>query len=359
MRLRINETGDGMEIVVVSDTVRQRRSRTPQSSSAPTTPTAIQNLPDLLPKTFCLAETSSLFSRINDPSPIGAITDATANADGQQFSVVEIRESNLMSLSKAINTTVGDGASDDRPIRAPRMGAIVNSVNVLESADYFEPECVETVNIIDLTSETSDTETCCSTPTLDERPYSSEMVSNVDDSSDESAEYETGEFLSDNLTVATRKVSFGGHGMPFGKDRDILKDSENEIPVKPARKRLTPTLKEILSGGTERNCFTAPDRGACEEPLIFSDDEDDANCAQTLSPSSCTVFINADQNQIKSIPNICSPTLPLYLRRRSLRRIIRILCVVVPLMCARSPTEPKTISEDCRFVSTRRSADEF
>lgn len=73
---------DNTEIVVVSDTVRQRRARTPQSGESPSSantsasesPTKAveasssgdQVLPDVLPpQTFRLAESSTLFSQIS------------------------------------------------------------------------------------------------------------------------------------------------------------------------------------------------------------------------------------------------------------------------------------------------------
>lgn len=317
-RLRIHELDDDdMEIVVVSDTVRHRRSRTPQSSSKPTTPIPVTAnemppeasnvssiMPDLLPKTFRLAESSSLFSQINDDtsglrmatSPEHT-TDNEANRE-QTVSMVEIRESNLSSPKKAINTyndginapmtSVDAGTDDGRTELLPKVGEIINTINLLESADYFEPECVETVHIIDATSETSDTDTGCSTPNID--------------AGDESDEYETGELpppppspppppppppSSDHLTVERARISFREHKQALSKDRDLLRDSEHMVDERrigrmsapssssSTRKKFTPTLKEILSL-TERDSFYDSDskRHDDDEALIFSDDDD-------------------------------------------------------------------------------------
>lgn len=269
-----------MEIVVVSDTVRQRRSRTPQSSSTPsslpTTPTTKDasgsNLPDLLPTTFRLAESSSLFSEFSKPlgtAPVSLSSDDEVRE--HSFSVVEIRESNLLSPLKTVNMSV-----DERTIHLSKTDSIVNSVNILESADYFEPECVETVHIIDVTSEPSDSE---SSTKHNEVPLSV-------DSSDESGEYETDELPQDPLTVTKERITFRGRRKLFRKDRDVLKDSENDTKLKTTRKRLTPTLKEIL---TERDSFCPSDNETAEEALIFSDDDD--NCDQPPSIPPITVFI--------------------------------------------------------------------
>lgn len=315
-RLRIHEVDDDdMEIVVVSDTVRHRRSRTPQSSSKPTTPipaganetavdaaaTIVSNMPDLLPKTFHLAESSSLFSQINEDSSSSTPWTTTeapsalgndANRE-QAVSVVEIRESNLSSPKKAINTyrdgipmavDDDDDAAATELLPRPKVGEIINTINVLlESADYFEPECVE-VHIIDATSETSDTDTGCSTPNMD--------------AGDESDEYETGELPSpppspplpaDHLTVERTRISFREHKQALSKDRDLLRDSEHigderrngqstasasSSSSSSSRKKFTPTLKEILSL-TERDSFYDSDiKRHDDEPLVFSDDDD-------------------------------------------------------------------------------------
>lgn len=303
-RLRIHEPDDDdMEIVVVSDTVRHRRSRTPQSTSKPTTPIPTNanempveaanisnNMPDLLPKTFHLVESSALFSQINDDSsspstqqkytrpPLGLGNDANRE---QAVSMVEIRESNLSSPKKAINT-YNDGINapamadvDGRAdlLHRPKVGEIINTINLLESADYFEPECVETVHIIDATSETSDTDTGCSTPNID--------------AGDESDEYETGELPPppppppDHLTVERARISFREHKQALSKDRDLLHDSEqmvderrigraSSLPL--TRKKFTPTLKEILSLTERDNSDSA--RHDDDESLVFSDDDD-------------------------------------------------------------------------------------
>lgn len=317
-----------MEIVVVSDTVRHRRSRTPQStSSQPTTPIpananemlpveattiSINNMPDLLPKTFHLVESSSLFSQINDDSSSGSIPttatplqytrsipDAGNDADREQtVSMVEIRESNLSTPKKAINTYNDGMNASQSPVRIavidddgddnddedrtelllrPKVGEIINTINLLESADYFEPECVETVHIIDATSETSDTDTGCSTPN--------------NDAGDESDEYETGELPppppsppqpTDHLTVERTRISFREHKKALSKDRDLLRDSEKMVDERrrigpsssSTRKKFTPTLKEILSL-TERDSFYDSDgKRQDDEPLIFSDDDE-------------------------------------------------------------------------------------
>lgn len=259
-----SSTEDDMEIVVVSDTVRQRRSRTPQSSSTPSpmppNPTTKEeitaiNLPDILPKTFRLAESSSLFSGLSDPVASPSLDESEA---AKPFSVVEVRELNLTLPSKALNTTV------DARIRAPLIGEIMRAVNIFESADYFEPDCVEVIHIVDATSEPSDSECPTPTPNGAEQSTNSERLSTA--SSDESGEYQIQE-----------------NQFEFFEPNFAPKYRGNAV-----RKRLTPTLKDIL---TERDCSYYSANETVEEPLVFSDDEDDDNNAHPSCITAITVFI--------------------------------------------------------------------
>lgn len=288
-RLQIHEADDNdMEIVVVSDTVRHRRSRTPQSLSQPTIPiptndheigpvTAItsNNMPDLLPKTFHLAESSSLFSQISDDSSrttsecMRSTSDTENNVNREQaVSMVEIRETNLSTPKIAINTyndginrsqlttsTIGNDRDCMELLHSPKVGEIVNAINIFESADYFDPECVETVHIIDATSETSDTDTGCSTPNIDV--------------CDESDEDESGEIPQPPLSSLPPTTDLLPQ-MTLSKQRDVMhapKQTVNErrctdtkssvsSSLLPFQKKFTPTLKEILSF-TERDSFNA------------------------------------------------------------------------------------------------------
>lgn len=120
--------------MVVSDTVRLRRARTPSNSGessngrAAVTTAGAMNLPDLLPNTFRLAEQSSLFSSLND------------------------EESGPRQRSTNDNYLNGKSWT----VSTPQVSHIT-----LEKVQYFEPEHAETVNIVDLSednaSDTSDT----------------------------------------------------------------------------------------------------------------------------------------------------------------------------------------------------------
>lgn len=279
--------------MVLSDTVRQRRSRTPSSSTAPTTPAhtittqvtievtpppskspvpeSTPNLqpnnvlPDLLPKTFHLAESSSLFSKISEGETVPTTTSPfhnghpkkrdqnSENLRQQAFSVVEIRESNLSIPTRPSINRVG--SSDTEHFLVPKVGEVVNTINILELADYFEPECVETVNILDITSETSDTETC-STPIMDDRVI---RITTSEEGIDEMEELLVDDSpvllrrSPDKIMVEKTRTSFDENKRKFFQDRDILHDSETKESKDGAktnviRKKLTPSLKEILSG---------------------------------------------------------------------------------------------------------------
>lgn len=256
-----------MEIVIVSDTVRQRRSRTPSSSSttlpndSPNTKDAKANavsMPDVLPKTFHLAEKSALFTQANNMHQLLPRKQSIEGCE-QKVSVVEVREANLSTPKRVINTYKTNDCLENQ-----NVGQVLNTCSILESVSYLKPSSVETVHIIDATS---DTETRSSTPNFDDRKQSSS-----DDG--ESDEYETGESPPHStMQILKRQISFDENRQSLQKDRDFLKDSEeNDVPPKLHRKRLTPTLKEILS--TPRDSFYSDDKEADDEPLIFSDDDD-------------------------------------------------------------------------------------
>lgn len=329
---------DSMEIVIVSDTVRQRRPRTPlqsppltpMHSSANTADTACtatelpihcndtkdtatqRTLPDLLPKTFHLAETCALFSQVDNapnllaqsspklttppPPPERRSSLLRRNsehdyANVQKVSVVEIRAANLTTPKRAISTY-----HTRETLQSHNIGQVMNMCSILESIDYIEPCQVETVHIVDVTSEPSDSETCGSTPSRIKRTkQNSQRKSSSDDDDDDenddqsdANEYETGEpkpksARADRMKIL-RQMSYERDGRALPQDRDLLKDSEIEIVPerrsesmadKPHRIKLTPTLKEILSATSrdyDRNAATAD---AYDEPLVFSDDDDD------------------------------------------------------------------------------------
>lgn len=256
---------DDMEIVVVSDTVRQRRSRTPSTSASTgqnenivkDSKTNTSVMPDLLPKTFHLAETSALFSQVNS-SPNDLLTRNNSNDDTEtKVSIVEIRETNLTSPKKVVNTYKTEIN------QSQNVGQMLNTCSILESVSYLEPSRVETVHIIDATSEPSDTETPCSTPNLDDKSDKNVLSDDEDGDSDEN-EYETGE------PAPKKQMSYRD---ALRKNRDF-DEIDNRSPPKSHRKKLTPTLKEILSAISDRDSFYSADKEVFDEPLTFSDDDD-------------------------------------------------------------------------------------
>lgn len=211
---------DDDEIVIHSDTVRQRRSRTPSSNGdTNTTPgatvpphlvpsgTAISNgstLPDVLPDTFRLAETSALFSHVSDPVfrvPQAALPTANPTQQSHPHRV-EIRESALSTTEHVSMMPTG-----------PYLSANVNSISILESVDTFEPEFVEMVHIVDASE---------------------------DDEIDEDTE-----------TPAAKEPAT--HSV---KERDLLRDSEESTKK---RRSLIPNLKEILCAPMGRDSFAEQD----------------------------------------------------------------------------------------------------
>lgn len=321
IRLRLvvpdgNGDNDDTEIVIVSDTVRQRRSRTPSSSTSIPNDAHIKDsklntnqMPDLLPRTFHLDETSDLFAQVNNAQNVQLLKNCTA-ANGEKVSVVEVRETNLSTPKRVINTyRKGDSLQEHT------INQISNTCSILKSVNYLKPSSVETVHIIDVTSEPSDSETRSLSPNFDDQQENKQSSSD-----DDREEYETGEpspHSSNKMRILKRQISYEENRKLLQKDRDLLKDSEQiNAPPKPQRKRLTPTLKDILSATTDRDSFYSNDKEAFDEPLIFSDDEE---CNHIDGPSTerfnrFTVLIdktlkNENQNNPKLYSSQCVQSL--------------------------------------------------
>jgi hypothetical protein len=235
--MNLSMVDDDTEIVVVTDTVRQRRSRTPISAIINESNVVV--MPDLLPK--------------KDP-----FSDASGDETQSRevCSMVEVRERDLSMKMSVKNIEFED--------------AKVDTINI-ETCGKFEPEQVETVHIIDASS---DTDTPMSTPLLDRKSFKSagsmdelktelkrelEAVSTFDEP--------VGEFC-----VKKQKTSFDEHKKLKGKDRDLLRDSEIAEEKAIKQMKLRPSLKELWM--EERNSFYEIGDENNEEPLEFSDDEE-------------------------------------------------------------------------------------
>lgn len=261
---------DDTEIVIVSDTVRQRRSRTPISATSETNGVVV--MPDLLPKTFRLAENSSLFSSVSKGETLQREEnndEAIPSTNDQQCSIVEIKELDLSSKMSIRNIDIEDDA---------KVGRVVDTINIFESCNNFEPQQVEMVNIIDASS---DTDTATSTPQPSRKSWKS--TSSAAGSMDElkvelKRELETVNNFTpvdsspDDFCVKKQKISFDDHKkIGNGNDRDILHDSEIEEVKRITKMKFRPTLKELLM--EERDSFYSADNDN-DEPLEFSDDEE-------------------------------------------------------------------------------------
>ena len=239
-------------------------------------------MPDVLPKTFRLAEASSLFEDAMDPNnQMISQESRNENDDGSnnshKFSIVEIKEGNL---SSKMSVQRNDSS-------VAKVGQIVDTINILERCDNFEPEYVETVHIVDASSDTD----TGSTPILN-RKSSNKM--DEDDSMDElefELERELGLFskytvdeVDKVLVVEKQRISFDGK-QNMEKERDFLKDSE--------QMKLRPSLKELLM--EERNSFYSADKDN-DEALVFSEDEDIPRYSIEMATDSdsdvVTIFLN-------------------------------------------------------------------
>lgn len=242
------------EIVVVSDTVRQRRARTPSSNTDssdikeyPVMNNANSNvLPDLLPKTFHLAESSSLFSQIENNVP--TVLPEKQQQREHSFTVVEGRERR----------------TEQNQWPTPEMPKI--SQITLENVQYFEPEYVETVHILDYSEDTtSDASEEHSTPRAKRR----DLMTPEKLSKELQVFHETEAEIRNcdkTLKVEKQRISFDENHIVIvdKEERDILGDGEKKPKA----------LKRTHLPVPERDSFYSSDKENFDEPLIFSDDED-------------------------------------------------------------------------------------
>ncbi|XP_055309630.1 dystrophin, isoforms A/C/F/G/H-like, partial [Sitodiplosis mosellana] len=264
-----NKEDDDMEIVVVSDTVRQRRSRTPSSSASTSNDNEIMIvktqsdvLPDLLPKTFHLAESSTLFFQADNSKNLLVQKEKNRSSESK-FSIVEIRETNILSPKRATFKT-------HESFQNQNVSHVLNTCSILESVNYLEPSCVETVHIIDASSEASDNETPCSTPNLDER--SDSRISSDEEESDE-FDYKTNtkKIVNKRLSLQIRDV-LEINRLNLPKNTKEF-DSSCKIPPEPQRKKITPTLEEILSATSDSGSLNSPDKEVFGRSMTFSVDD--------------------------------------------------------------------------------------
>lgn len=284
--------------------MRQRRARTPSSNEncdkiiteTMTTENRSNVLPDLLPTTFRLAESSSLFSQISvEENSVSVPIDENRNEDememslDQDVSVVEIREGNL---TPKMQVRIAGQEMENMA----KIEDVTNTISIIETVETFEPEFVETVNIIYASDASS-----CSTPILGDREDFNERENKSIDTSfddlEEELERENLEsFSSGTIIVEKQRLSLDeARTSLLLKERDLLKDSENEKKIEPAkpRRQIAPTLKDILSY-PERDSFYGSDKENFDDPLVFSDDEDIPRFSLEMTPDvdsdSDTVF---------------------------------------------------------------------
>jgi hypothetical protein len=326
-----HDNGQDTEIVVLSDTVRQRRTRTSENYDRSNEEATINSsektfqasvLPDLLPTTFRLAESSNLFFKVSKNTLKLEIDRdiqekyRQKNNVNPEFSIVEIREKNLSTkmsihnmdvikdetnIGQPENTVDSDVVKNDPKISVvairegnlnPKMSilnleALENEIAVtkmdveqvvdtitMESCEAFEPEYVETVNIV--VDVSSDTDTTCSIEKLDNKFNSNDSIeTELENELQKVIDFETSLIGEENgsnndpkmLKIEKHHISFDETKLRKGNERDILKDSEYTMKMK-----LRPSLKELLT--EERNSFYSSDKETYDELPAFSEDED-------------------------------------------------------------------------------------
>lgn len=205
-----------------------------------------------------MAESSSLFSSIKDKKNDDELLRKTNNEDVKnthEFSVVEIREKSLSSKQMV-------------DIRE----SVVDTINIIETVDHFEPEFVETVNIIDASEDTSDDDEK-NQDEMDSDEFDYELEKALEIASNEVQIRSDDDHL---IRVEMQRTSFDGKHKSFEKEKDILGDEE-KVPVilKKQPLKIRPTLRDILMADEKgRDSFYNSDKENFDEPLVFSDDED-------------------------------------------------------------------------------------
>lgn len=217
-RKLVSTDDDDTEIVIVSDTVRQRRSRTPITPSSDSNRESnLVVMPDLLPDN-------------NDKFENG--TEVIS----------------LVSIHAETHT------------RDATVGQIIDTVSILESCNRLELQHVEMVNIIDVTS---DSDTATSTPIMTRKSPHNNSIDEL--KTELKRELDT---LTDVFEAPPARISL--HKLEH--DRDILRDSEM-LEESVSMMKLRPSLKELLM--QERGSFYSADKDNFDdEPLEFSDDEE-------------------------------------------------------------------------------------
>lgn len=289
---------DDTEIVIVSDTVRQRRSRTPISVSSESN---VVVMPDLLPKTFKLAESCSLFSDASVDETQSR--EVSTRDEDEPCSMVEVKERDL-SMRMSIRTIELEDAR-------------VDTINIFESCTGFEPQQVETVNIIDASS---DTDTATSTPVTKRRSLKSvestggsmdELKTELKRELDTISYFDADDEPSEEFCIKKQRISFDAQKAVNGKERDVLRDSEVAEEQALRMLKLRPTLKELWM--EERNSFydNEPDPENDEEALVFSDDEEIPRYSIEMdSDSDAVAALNLTKTFIFSLTSLTLWTWP-------------------------------------------------
>ncbi|XP_065091339.1 dystrophin, isoforms A/C/F/G/H-like [Ochlerotatus camptorhynchus] len=272
-----NEKEDHAEFVVLSDTVRHRRAKTlnlsPTNKESKAKEISVRNLeqqsnilPDILPATFRLVETSALFSCISSAEPLQQAKSETRTVSHHysECSVVEVKEKNMS--AKMSVRSINMPSSD-----VTMHGQVVDTINILESCKFVEPEYVETVHIIDASS---DTDTSCPSPKPDKKqmnvskpltrittstPKSSKPINTVQIGGEQSQSPK-------QLRISKKLI------LPQKSSIDVLRDFDKIcLNVEEASKN-HPGLRDLVFD--ERDSFYSSDKENYDELLVFSEDED-------------------------------------------------------------------------------------
>ncbi|KAM7360342.1 dystrophin isoform 3-T3 [Cochliomyia hominivorax] len=285
-----SEELDDTEIVVVSDTVRQRRARTPSSNSNSPTKEVVNNS-NLAPANTVKPQISKNPQKMEMESDVPPPKPSKRKSAETSAQMVEIKVKNINSDKMSVHMSGN---------LEPQQGEIVDTVNILESVEPFVPEYVETVQIVDL-SEDSDSSMRLDKETGKEVKRSKskrslcESPKTVKEENDLDKDFEVelrptlAQTSTPILRVEKQRISFDEKRKRVEKERDILRDSEEEgeaqtsgIFKQPKAKRwrqLQMAMEELDNSMAEREArdsFYNPDKDLSfeVEPLVFSDDED-------------------------------------------------------------------------------------
>lgn len=146
----------------------------------------------------------------------------------------------------------------------PQHGQIVDTINILESCKSFEPEFVETVHIIDASS---DTDTSCPSPKTERKQINiAKPLIGVETSTPKLSK------ANDDQNILAQKQYINNKAKKTYSSQENERAPRRDLFLFKGWPTLDPTLLNFFCD--DRDSFYSSDKEIYDEPLVFSEDED-------------------------------------------------------------------------------------